>query len=283
MIFPCVCCIWILLPRLVYGIVGGVEGNSLEPSKGVVLIDNGYGINLPPFCAGALISSQFVLTNGQCCAQEFKETVIHLGSTSPFESGQFYQLAAYEHIGEAISNNYQLCVIKLEREVKFNANCFPLALPTKHNAIGDTNQILYAFGYGSIMMEAPEDPIEIAILNYNYKRVLSNELMALELPLQEERLCLEVFQKPDNISLTLRCHGYTAEPTKRLMYDDNGAPVVGSKDNVVYTIMGTYAPLKPGINTYNESYPLFGLDVFSARDDILGAMDRLLKGTTDNE
>lgn len=272
MIFSCVILISIFVPRFTSAIVGGEPGHFQEASKGVVLIDIGFGVYLPPYCAGALISSQFVLTNGRCCSHEFHRTTIHVGSTTPFETGQFYRLAAFEHIGSASSTDFQLCLILLEREVEFNAYCTSLALPTKSNMIEDKNQQLHAFGYGAVHLDPPT---EQANLNFIFTRVLSNEMMAIEYPTLEDRYCVNVFGTPHSGTLKLTCHGYYWDRLKRLMLDDNGAPVVGSKDNVVYTILGTFAPLKEGLVWDDEAFPIYGIDVFSARDDILAGMGRL--------
>lgn len=264
----------ISLPRTTYGIIGGTPAQPLKGAKGVAFIDMGYGIVDPPHCNGAVIASRFVLTLGDCCSDDKYRTRVHVGSTTPFESGQFYKQADYQIIGSGSSPGFQLCVILLERDVHFNENLTALALPSKSNSIDDKTQTLHAFGYGSIQIDEPTDPADEAIHNYIFLRLLSSEMMAIEFPSIDVKQCERFFGVPATGQLKLRCHGYL-ERMRRLMLDDNGAPVVGSKDNVVYTIMATHAPLRPGNIWTEAAFPTFGIDVYSARDEILAAMGRL--------
>lgn len=273
----------IFIFRTTTSISGGFRAHYLTPAQGIVLMDNGFGLKYPPFCAGALISSQIVLTNGNCCADGLLDnTRITVGAFRTFSQGQFFYVKDHLIIGSSHSSHFQLCVIRLDREVDFKqAPVIPLALPSDADTFMDSSKILYTFGYGSVQMDK-EMPWQEGVdpdlePNPIYQRVLSSDLMAINLPLQENWVCEKFFGLPYTGSWRLLCLGFTSDRTKRLMFDDNGAPWVEKYDQVVYGIAATFPALLGGYNWQTDSFPNYFIDVKSARADILSAMRQLME------
>lgn len=260
-------------------IAGGFRAHYMPQSKGIVMIDNGFGFAYPPFCAGALISSWIVLTNGNCCSGSMRRTSIHLGSFRPFESGQFFFVHKYEIIGQAHSSHFTLCVIRLDREVVFDKESVaPLGIPSALDTYADDNQIYYFHGYGSTQMFEAETEEERQRQNPIHQREMSDDLMAIELPHVGNWHCERYFGKHFVGSWKLNCFGYTTgDRSKRLMFDDNGAPFVGKSDRLVYGIAATYVALLEGGNWQMDVFPNYVIDVKSARLDIFRAMRVLMQ------
>lgn len=271
-----------VLFRPTTGISGGFRAHYQTAAQGIVLIDNGFGLKYPPFCAGALISSQIVLTNGNCCTDgPLDNTRITVGALRTFSQGHFFLVDDYLIIGNSHSSHYQLCVIRLDREVVFqDSPVIPLALPSAADTIMNSNNIVYTFGYGSVQLdkkmpwqEGVDPDLEP---NPIYQRVLSSDLMAINLPLQENWACEKFFGVPYTGDWRLHCLGFTNDRTKRLMFDDNGAPLVEKHNHVVYGIAATFPALLSGFNWQTDSFPNYFIDVKSARKDIISAMRFLM-------
>lgn len=272
--------ILVLLSRFnpLFAISGGFKANTMLPVDGVVLIDNVFGIGLPPFCTGALLSHRIVLTNGNCCYDSMNRTTIYAGSMRPFESGEMYRPERYELIGNAHSTHYKLCVIKVDRDIQFHHNLVPLGLPlVGKDAIYADSQLLYTMGFGSTQLDPATDPEQAKVQNLIYQREMSDQMMAIELPLLAQWKCEGYYEKVYTAPYDLVCMGFRSDRTKRLMFDDNGAPVVGVKDRIVYGIAATYPALKPGNNWQTTSFPHYAIDVQSATPDILRAMKTLME------
>lgn len=253
-------------------IIGGFRASSQPPATGIVLIDNGFNLKHPPFCTGVLISNRMVLANGNCCrSPPLNRTRIFMGSTKPFSGGQFYYVDDYRLFGVATYPIYKLCVLRLDREVEFSEYVQPIALPSKADAmVCNDKDIAYAFGYGSVHLDR-EDKKQNPI----FQRVLSSELMAIFMPLLANTDCEKFFGRHPVGNWKLLCMGFTTDRTRRLMLDDNGAPVVGKRDRIVFAIGTTYSVLSGRYNWDKDSFPFYFIDVASARDDISRAIRQM--------
>lgn len=256
----------------IFCISGGINAKELAASSGVVLIDNDLGRGTPPYCMGALVNEQFVLTNGFCCdSNDDGKTFIHIGSTTPLEESQIFQRVNFRVLGTAHLVHYKLCVIKLDRAVQFGPNVLPLKIPEVFDNIKNKENPLDAFGYGSTVLDDKSNQYD----DMGFQRWLSPTLQAIDISLLDKSLCDSAYGKVYTGASELHCVGYPKDRKKRLMLDDSGAPVVGSKDRVLYGLAVTYAPLKSGINWHKDAFPIHMIDMLSFRNATLLAMKEM--------
>lgn len=251
-----------------------------DVGTGVVLMDNGrIAANLSPYCMGALISDRFVLTNGMCCSQSSPvHTRIMMGSSKdPFESSIIFYVDSFELIGGASTNNHKLCLIRLDRQVVFNANTLPYALPSRDNDMGDQPKDqpydLMSFGVVDMSWSSTIFPDD------DYLNLLHTELMCMGhgFPEHQMRQCEKYAPLPDDkTKLKYKCYGSELSKS-RLMPNDDGAPFVGRTNRVLYLIASTNL-LQFRHDKYNWTginFPTYHIVVKSAVPYILEAMTRL--------
>lgn len=237
--FPILLLLLVLRFNPIHGIVGG-QSALPGTGSGVVLIDNcNFYARIQHYCTGALISSRFVLTNGNCCAFPTPAaTTITIGTVTPFEEATLYYVDEFVEIGNSSWKFYQLCLIRLDREVVFNSHTMPYALPSKGNVMDSKIQFFDLFGFGaSELQRNPDQHVDTddihKVFHHQLQRLERDTF--LEHPLKE---CEKFYNTFEPNSLKYKCFG-SESANIRLMPNDEGAPFVGRTDRVLYTMAVT--------------------------------------------
>lgn len=278
-----------VLLRTVLCICGGEEDPE-SPNNigaGVVHIDNGPD-SAWQFCTGALISEQIVLTNVRCFQQGYvaeQRTIVTLGTKTPFEDGIFYYVIGWRKVGSATDPNYNLGLLKLDRPVQVTFFVKPYALPAGSDSWEwhQDDQFMYVYGFGAsefLSEFTDEEGLQSMRENSNYR------LMRVELSHIQERpplICGQIWGHQKNDSEhEMRCLGKGNDYNVRLMPGDNGAPMIGGTDHILYAIACTEkSRVMSGDNRSGliYRYPVwfYHVDVKSARVRIMAAMKELVK------
>lgn len=208
-----------------------------QPASAVVLIDNGYRINDPPYCMGALLTSLAVITIGNCCnpKKDF-DVIITVGATRLHDEGDFYYVEKYLMLG----GKNDICLIRLNRRVLYTKYALPVGLPLTTDKISDSDSFeIYGFG----AMEVT-DPLKL--------RYLANEMQRIKLPIVDVAKCEKAHGRIETKE-KLFCAG--EEKGSRLMKDDHGAPLISDRMllGLALTYMGK--EVKEGAPSYFISIP----------------------------
>lgn len=228
------------------------------------------------FCTGILVSELIVLTNGACYSELIpsKWTLVISGSRTPFESGMFHYVIDHKKIGTPKKHTpyYSLAILLLDHRIVIDAYTMPILLPTKDDHVGGEGQSYRVYGFGCATTEPPKDlrPGTSRLqLIYNpspYLNVLEN------VRYQRREVC-DSNQVAITDELKVLCFGDMKNISRRLSWGDNGAPLIGSKDFVLY-----------GIACYNQHFEwdgdrlqaLYYVDIKAYLGEILSAMKALM-------
>lgn len=199
--------------------------------SGIVLIDDFYGLRddaemFPPFCNGALLTSRVGITISPCCI-EHSEAKVYAGSHNPFSGdAQMFQIVRSRYIYVENLERRSLCIFELDADVEPNEKTLPVVLPTKTDT---PSEHLHAFGFGSTKLNIRKDLNE-SLISHHY---MSDQLMELEMPQLAKVKC----KKHHREGLRATCRGYEGVMNyKRLMPDDQGAPLIDKKTMILYGV-----------------------------------------------
>lgn len=269
----------------IHGLSGAQLAATLpnHAGSGTVLIDCGYVKYNLQYCTGALISEQIVLTSMMCTeySSPIGSTRVIVGSYTPFETGHTYWGVARRGVGSGPTRLMNFMLIKLDRPVTITPDVMPYALPGPRDDIDTTTQFYDIFGFGSTDLMAPPEVMPNADfrVNPNY------ELMRIEMAqLREhpESVCEKYYKKPGPSDLKFRCIGSLTHFDWRVMEYDNGAPLVGRTDRVVYAVACAalqFIYVSSNGPYYQIPVPTYYMDVKHSVPQILDAMKYLMNDT----
>ena len=144
-------------------IVGGRPASNHPWIAGIV--DRSTGASLP-YCGGVLINDRYVMTAAHCLTQFTPQDVMILlgarGNLSSLFQGEFYAVEKFipDPRYSSIDRHqlYDFGLIKLDRQVKFDANITPVCLPGR-NFKGDKFDSLLVAGWGRVSENGPRSPV----------------------------------------------------------------------------------------------------------------------------
>ena len=227
-------------------ISGGEKADSSIP--GIVLIDHYYGLRdepemFPPFCNGALLNSRVGITISPCCIEP-TESKVYAGSHNPFSGdAQMFQIVRSRYIYEGNLERRSLCIFELDGDVEPSEKTMPVIIPNDNDK---PSEHLHAFGFGSTQLNAG-NKVNGSLIYHNY---MSDQLMELEMPKLNRTACKKHYRE----GLRATCRGYVGEENhKRLMPDDQGAPLIDKKTMILYGI-GVVSTHKDWNSTDNPAY-----------------------------
>ncbi|XP_077999972.1 cubilin-like [Glandiceps talaboti] len=132
------------------------------------------------FCSGVLLNDNTVITTVECIGSWWRKPIIvRLGKTfTNFTEDNEVEFNTTHR--ECFSYDYSICVIKLDRKVKFNSFVRPLCLPTfeAYKKIRERpGKIGYSFGWGRDHEDSPPNTVlqRIPLRTMEWDTCLSNK------------------------------------------------------------------------------------------------------------
>lgn len=215
-------------------------------ANGVVLIDD-----LVIACHGVLIHSQLVLTFLICAEDLGTEKTLAIGTTRPMDEGELFFIDAVQPVNQG-SGPVQLCVIRLDRRVKFSAYLQPYILPHATDQLDQLREHdLFSFG----------------ALDYKEPNRLHNQLLHDRFTVQPRSACRHPL--PPN-SPPVYCAKST---TKKILMSDIVAPMIDE-----FTVYGLAVPNPEQFAKTSDAN--WFINVARCSDMIRIAMQRVLEGVS---
>ena len=179
-------------------VINGVE-TEVNEYRWVVGVSNIGSIS--PFCGGAVISDQYVLTAGHCCKGKTpaKTEVFlgdhHWGQNSEAESYRMSVLDIRIHplFGKPKHLNNDICLLKLSRPINFSAhpNVRPVCLPpTSTNHYENVEAILTGWGkvsgsgqVSTVLLESQVKILRRKKCSKTFGNAITNRMMCVARPI----------------------------------------------------------------------------------------------------
>lgn len=273
--------------RFVFGISGGTPASIIGSWQGVgvVLIDNGPGLGNPSecqqMCTGVMVDYRLVLTNAACYCDQARrkwKTVVYMSMHwRVFQRAFVYYVIDYLEVNPKKNPVYELILLKLDREMKNLQDGMFLNLAGNRNPLNLTVQDFHVFGFG----ETTWIPRPGTKSGVPWEWAVTYDMQAISVKqsyhMQSVGECKANLKDTGQQGRDFLCFGRKNNPSKRLMYADNGAPLIGKEDRILYGLAcaRTDGMLKPGFNK-SHSFPIFFNDIGAESNRIFRAIKILL-------
>ncbi|XP_032683053.1 trypsin-4-like [Odontomachus brunneus] len=184
-------------------------------------------------CGASIISKNWVVTAAHCVTAPANFYRLNAGNNDKYEGSYYKVKRIVRHPGyNPMTIDYDIALLELDDEVRFNSNMQPVKLAEKELESGIMVNIT---GWGAIMPGGWTSPV----------------LMGVSLPIVDRNTCKLKYWFVRNITDRMICAGYLQKGGKDACQGDSGGPL--SANNTLYGIVswgyGCARPDYPGVYT----------------------------------
>ncbi|XP_053975890.1 trypsin-7-like [Hylaeus volcanicus] len=140
-------------------IIGGEKATIEKYPFAVSLQNNGtfFGHQVEHFCGGSIVGEKWIITSAQCALRiQVRKFHVRAGSNSYYEHGAIYAVKNTEiHPAyNAINYDYDVGLVELSENIKFDNTKQPIKLPKFHSALEDGAKV-QVLGWGASVLLGP--------------------------------------------------------------------------------------------------------------------------------